>query len=1245
MNREVRLLLKARDAAYRSGDQEAYSLARANLRRGISKAKHCYKQRIEEHFNSSDPRRMWQGIRTITDYKPLSTAPHTNGASLSDELNHFYARFDRGNKVIFSKMDLPPGEQPLTLSTKDVCHTLRRVSARKAAGPGEVPGRVLKACAEQLAVVFTDIFNLSLAQAVVPTVFKTATIVPVPKHSTASTLNDFRPVALTPIISKCFERLVSSHVKSCLPAALDLHQFAYRRNRSTEDAITAALHTVLSHLDCQNSYVRMLFINFSSAFNTVIPSKLIYKLSQLGISTSLCNWILDVLTDRPQSVKLDKLFSSTITLNTGVPQGCILSPLLYSLFTYDCVPVYGSNSIIKFEDDTTVIGLIRGDDETAYRDEVQHLAVWCDDNNLVLNTQKTKEVIVDFRKSRNQAHTPIHISGAEVECVSNFKFLGVHISEDLTWSLNSSTMVKKAQQRLYFLRSLKKAHLCPRILVDFYRCTIESTLTNCISVWYGSCSASDRKALQQVVKTAQRITGTQLPTIESVYKKRCLSRARSIIKDPSHPNHELFTLLPSGRCYRSLRSRTNRLRKSFFPEAVTLLNSTPSPSSRRALRGKWIVSPEFVLDSVKHQAWLSEASYELNLCANLKAPVITNPLQKWREKVARGIMSGAFQGWLVCLEIEDSGRRNMFERILKAGKAVVYTDKSASRAVTHVFTKDGSKVSQNARTTYHTLSYIAYHLFGSLWSSLNWAVHVEQPKQQEKCMQLESTGLSSLIIRDKSVDAKKDNLLLFELEENLKDYIMKMELRRRKLLKVPELFSYYTPIFPTQVAAVDFSNVRSLVECGLFPQALEEVQGSLHPGVLPPASILHACMQHALHGEAQAHFLSMFSTVLNDILCNNPTWSSPGSVKYFLQILQCPQCKNGAWPLLQTSVRTATCHSLPSPAPPELLRFHGNLQAFFLRLFQLELHAASTRGKGSQKSVLYSMFWNVWEKSTLSSRALQQLVELLVEAVLWGLHSTQEWNGRLLATLQEILAVVVEYWAQEHSQLNSRLVDKGFQDLAEYIAILCQDLHPDTLKELIPALASPRLRMLTADAIYKNICSRNGLFIPPQPLTLHKIVSSYLKALGQLCGRTPMYADDRGAERSISAGSDSQVSNLGEKERVGGSGSGKENVPRGLHRVNPAGETLLHRACKRNQVETVLHILSLPGTDVNVKDHAGWTPLHEACNHGASECVAALLQHCPGLQLDSQVKGVSPLHDALLNQHTDIAKMLLRHAG
>ncbi|KAI4872717.1 hypothetical protein NFI96_007016, partial [Prochilodus magdalenae] len=153
------------------------------------------------------------------------------------------------------------------------------------------------------------------------------------------------------------------------------------------------------------------------------------------------------------STSTDPLFGQCLSscLNTGVPQGCVLSPILYSLFSHDCVPIYGSNTIIKYADDTTVIGLIRDNDETAYRDEIQHLSTWCHDNNLTLNTQKTKEIIMDLGRSRSQAHPPVYISGAAVEQVTSFKFLGTHISSDLTWSLNSSVLVKKAQQRLYFL--------------------------------------------------------------------------------------------------------------------------------------------------------------------------------------------------------------------------------------------------------------------------------------------------------------------------------------------------------------------------------------------------------------------------------------------------------------------------------------------------------------------------------------------------------------------------------------------------------------------------------------------------------------------------------------------------------------------------------------------------------------------------------------------------------------------------
>lgn len=98
---------------------------------------------------------------------------------------------------------------------------------------------------------------------------------------------------------KCFERLVKGHITAVLPPALDPLQFAYRPNRSTEDAVSYALHLSLEHLEKRKSDVRMLFVDFSSAFNTIIPQHLVGKLGTLGLTPPMCNWILDFLTDTP----------------------------------------------------------------------------------------------------------------------------------------------------------------------------------------------------------------------------------------------------------------------------------------------------------------------------------------------------------------------------------------------------------------------------------------------------------------------------------------------------------------------------------------------------------------------------------------------------------------------------------------------------------------------------------------------------------------------------------------------------------------------------------------------------------------------------------------------------------------------------------------------------------------------------------------------------------------------------------
>ncbi len=341
VDRSIRDAVNHRTAAYNvgllSGNMSEYKTACYALRCAIRAAKRRYRERIESHFQLNDSRRMWQAICSSGNN---SSAEVRADPLLAEELNTFYGRFEcnvNGGAILPISTSESSRQSSdgfaITFSEDDVRRELKRVNVRKAAGPDGITGRVLRSCADQLAGLFTSIFNESLATSVVPTSFKKSVIIPVPKNSKPSCLNDYRPVALTSTVMKVFERLLKKHICSSIPATLDPLQFAYRPNRSTDDAISQVLHSSLTHIDSKNgNYVRLLFIDYSSAFNTIVPTKLTVKLSDLGLNTSLCDWIQDFLTARPQVVKVGQFTSNSITLNVGAPQGCVLSPC-YTLYT------------------------------------------------------------------------------------------------------------------------------------------------------------------------------------------------------------------------------------------------------------------------------------------------------------------------------------------------------------------------------------------------------------------------------------------------------------------------------------------------------------------------------------------------------------------------------------------------------------------------------------------------------------------------------------------------------------------------------------------------------------------------------------------------------------------------------------------------------------------------------------------------------------------------------------------------
>lgn len=194
--------------------------------------------------------------------------------------------------------------------------------------------------------------------------------------------------------------------------------------------------------------------------------------------------------------------------------------ITYSLHPYNKLP-YSSQFLNTNLMMISCASFSNINDETAYREEVRLLAEICLENNLFLNVSKTKELVMDFRK-QNAAHSSNYIGGYAVERISSFRFLGVTLTASLKFTEHAAAVTKKAHQRLYFLRRLKKARMSTSVLTSFYRCAVESILMGNITSWYGGCTAQDKEALQKVVKTAQRIIGTPLSVIMDIYITCCL---------------------------------------------------------------------------------------------------------------------------------------------------------------------------------------------------------------------------------------------------------------------------------------------------------------------------------------------------------------------------------------------------------------------------------------------------------------------------------------------------------------------------------------------------------------------------------------------------------------------------------------------------------------------------------------------------------------------------------------------------
>ena len=584
ISKELKSVINRKKQIYCIGSALEKKAVSREVRNEIRKAKLKYKEKIEVQYSSGDLRAAWQGIKNMASINQHANETRTsisvNGVECSDlpnSFNHFFSRFessDFSESISLCKKSLEPLNE-IVISQECVTTLFKKVKIRKAAGPDAICGRTLHYCADQLSGVFTRLFQMCADLGQIPKLWKTSTIIPIPKSKNSKELKEFRPVALTSLVMKNFEKILKNITVSLIQDKLDPLQFAYQPKKGVEDAKIFIMDTVYKHLEKPKSHVRLLFADFSSAFNKMQPHILIERLSSyFNLPDQLLLLILNFLTERVQKVFVNGIMSTTTVSNTGSPQGCVLSPLLFIMYTDSCRTSLENRFLVKFSDDTVLLSLLQGS-EVDHGPALPEFIDWCDENFLDLNVSKTKEMFIDFRHA-NIVHKASVIHGEDVQSVESYKYLGTVFDSQLKFDINTESIVKRGQQRIHLMRRLNSFNVSERILRNFYCSFIESLLTFSSVCWFNGLSIKDKNSLNSIVNVCSKIIGVKQRDLCSLWENQVKKKAKSILSQPDHVLSGQFMMMPSGRRYQAPVRRTNRYSRSFVPSAIRLLNADSS---------------------------------------------------------------------------------------------------------------------------------------------------------------------------------------------------------------------------------------------------------------------------------------------------------------------------------------------------------------------------------------------------------------------------------------------------------------------------------------------------------------------------------------------------------------------------------------------------------------------------------------------------------------------------------------------
>ena len=293
-----------------------------------------------------------------------------------------------------------------------------------------------------LAGPIVSIYNSSIAQATVLTIWNSADIVPLPKANPPTEIKKhLRPIALTPILAKIMEGFVCAWLEEICPDDDDSLQFGCVKGTSATHCLIELLHHWSMATDVLGNYVRILLLDFSRAFDHIEHNLFLDKWSDPQVPSFMIHWKHSILCNRQQRVKINNCVSEWKSPSGGTPQGTKSGPRDFKKVVKDTraqLPLY------KYVDDTTLYEVCtRNTPSVVLQESANEVRAWCDENKMIINEKKTKEIVINFLKSEIDI-PELEINGEKIEQVQSSKLLGVTISNNLTWGKHVKNIRTKA---------------------------------------------------------------------------------------------------------------------------------------------------------------------------------------------------------------------------------------------------------------------------------------------------------------------------------------------------------------------------------------------------------------------------------------------------------------------------------------------------------------------------------------------------------------------------------------------------------------------------------------------------------------------------------------------------------------------------------------------------------------------------------------------------------------------------------